>query len=160
MSKSEEHFYERFLIVHQILEMVQKHGVHFYNGEECPLYVTRPLNLSYPWGEVVRTVLPNNRSFLLLPVSCLLISGSSYLMSSDSRISSLRVSLSKYRDLVQSTISSLVILRLCFCIKWSLMAPFCRWYDNRRDSVHLVNPVYLFCCIGRCSHSPSLQSKL
>ena len=32
MSKSEEHFYERFLIVHQILEMVQKHGVHFYNG--------------------------------------------------------------------------------------------------------------------------------
>ena len=25
-------FYERFLIVHQILEMVQKHGVHFYNG--------------------------------------------------------------------------------------------------------------------------------
>ena len=117
------------------------------------------LNLNHPWGEVVITVLPNNRRILRLPVSCLFNSGSSNLMIKDSRISSRQVSRSKHRDDVHDTISSLVILRPCFSRKCFWIAPLCRWSDNLCDFVQVVRPVYRLFWMGRCSHSPFRQSK-
>ena len=98
-------------------------------------------NLIHTWEDNVNTEKPNKWSFLRLPVSCQLISGASNQMRLKDFLTSNVPFIEPCFGVV--VISSLVMLWLCLFRKCSLIAPFCRWNDNLRDSVHVCQACIL-----------------
>ena len=136
------HIFQRggYKIKQIVLIRPHQETVTLANNQTCHSDPFSHLSTTSPPGTLAA---PYSFSILTLPVSCLLISGSSKCIMRDSRTSRRFVSRSWYLILVNDSISFRVTFSSCFCMLCRCTAPSCRWNVKRRDIVHVLSPEYL-----------------